>query len=156
MTHEARPGGGPIVLVDIDGRRAMWCAGRLYGDEELVREARLAAVASSAVPLHPFAPPVIASLESPLGAAAALASYMPGRARIVEAPGEVWDRISVGGCLDPPDSEPSLWLRPGERFGERPGKRVALSPRSGDLPLPTRGRRILLCANAPRPGSLPA
>ena len=93
--------GGAVVSLNIDGKTAAWCDGQLSGDPDVLRSARVAAEVALPVPLHLFAPPVVAGLDTPAGAAAALASYKVGRARIVEAPDEVWDLISVGdGCLD--------------------------------------------------------
>lgn len=96
----------PIVVVDCDGRRAMWDGTDFWGDGLIVRYARLAATAGHRVDILGHVP-VIAGDRDALGATAALCAYSPGRTVIVEHPesvGRVIDEALSGHGIFLPDS----------------------------------------------------
>lgn len=105
--------GGPAVAVDIDGEVLTWHDGRLVGNEDSKKRARNASELGLEVSLLWGIPPVKANLEPNgdqydyVGIAAALVSVSPGRAVLIEFPGEVEEYLSK---WDVPDSE----VAPGE------------------------------------------
>jgi hypothetical protein len=113
------PEHGPIVAVDVDGEVLMWCQGQITGPRDLRLAALAAGHTGERVPLGHDGPLVTADLgrdEDALetGAeprrpdfvaiAAALTAASPGRARLIEAPVEVW------AALDLPPLPPTVTI----------------------------------------------
>jgi hypothetical protein len=86
------------VEIDIDGKRAYWHDGMFAGDPDILAEALLSVDIQASFQLG-FAD-VTAGDDTPLGAAAALASYKPGRARFLTLPSNVAEEL-YGGHNDP-------------------------------------------------------
>lgn len=86
------------VEIDIDGKRAAWYNGMFTGDPDILAEALVSVDIQASFQLG-FAD-VTAGDDTPLGAAAALASYKPGRARFLTLPGDVAEEL-YGGHNDP-------------------------------------------------------
>jgi hypothetical protein len=86
------------VTVDIDGKTASWVDGMFTGDPDLLADAFLSVDLQMTVQLG-FAD-ITAGHDTPLGAAAALAAYKPGRARFLTLPAGVSEHI-YGGHNDP-------------------------------------------------------
>jgi hypothetical protein len=86
------------VTVDIDGKTATWADGWFTGDPDLLAEAALSVEIQASFQLG-FAD-VTAGDDTALGAAAALASYKPGRARFLTLPADVAKEL-YGGHNDP-------------------------------------------------------
>lgn len=82
---------GPVCVVEIDERRVAWCNSEFYGDEELAKYARRSALFREKIELHRCF--LTAGFLTPLEAVAAMSSYCPERAIIVEAPAEVSEYI---------------------------------------------------------------
>lgn len=78
---------GPTISVETDGKVAAWCDGHFRGDQEILNEARFNIKLGYQFQL--FGAWVTCGGDTPLGVAAALCSYKPGRARLLEAPAEV-------------------------------------------------------------------
>ena len=78
---------GPTVAVAVGDLRSAWNGGVFAGDRELADWARQQAEAGGSVQAFGVELPVDNS--TPAGALAAMASYDPGRAVVVEAPDEV-------------------------------------------------------------------
>lgn len=89
---------GPTLSVETDGLAAAWCDGHWRGDEEISKEARFNVEIGYEYRL--FGTWVKCSEDTPLGVAAALCSYLPGRALLQQAPQDVIDTLLPGrGCL---------------------------------------------------------
>lgn len=86
------------VEIDIDGKKAAWHDGSFSGDPDILAEAFLSVDVQASFQLG-FAD-VTAGDDTPLGAAAALAAYKPGRARFLSLPAEVSEEL-YGGHNDP-------------------------------------------------------
>lgn len=96
MTSSERPlSDEPVVSARWKGRTIVWRAGVLTGDAEMVAAARSAAAAAAMVDLTTAGPKITASLDDPIGAAAALIASAPGRASLVHAPVQVWNLIDA-------------------------------------------------------------
>lgn len=93
-----------MVSVENDGLVAAWCEGHFRGDPEILDEARRNIEIGYEYRL--FNAWVKCSSDSPIGIAAALCSYRPGRAVIQEAPPEVWALVP-STCL-PEAGEPNV------------------------------------------------
>lgn len=87
---------GPTVSVETDGLAGAWCDGHFRGDKEILDEARRNIEIGYEYRL--FNTWVKCGDDSPLGIAAALCSYKPGRALIKQGPDEVWALVPTG-CL---------------------------------------------------------
>lgn len=85
--HGTRYNTGPAVGANVDGLHGGWCNGIFAGDQDLVKDARFAALIGAQVDLGEVT--VTASADTPLGAVAALAWRCPGRLVVTEAPEEV-------------------------------------------------------------------
>lgn len=86
------------VVVDIDGKSAAWTDGWFTGDPDILAEALLSVELKASFQLG-FAD-VTAGDDTALAAAAALASYKPGRARFLTLPADVAAEL-YGGHNDP-------------------------------------------------------
>jgi hypothetical protein len=95
---------GPTIAVETDGLVGAWCDGHFRGDPELLNEARFNIKLGYQYQL--FGTWVTCGDDNPLGIAAALCSYKPGRARLLEAPEDVIAVLSfddyLGGAPDVP------------------------------------------------------
>jgi hypothetical protein len=91
---------GPLVSISVDGRGAAWCDGQFSGDCEILAFARRAA--DIGMECHLYGQNIVADNETPLGAAAALMGYSPGRSLLVEAPNDVRQTIAAGMSWDDP------------------------------------------------------
>lgn len=87
---------GEVTAVDIDGSILLHVDGIIHGSKELRMRVWVAILTSESVPLVHGEQPVSASLDSPLGVAAALVSASPGRARLIAAPQSVWSHLTAG------------------------------------------------------------
>lgn len=85
-----------VISVENDGLAAAWCDGHFRGDPEILKEARFNIELGYEYRI--FNAWVKCSDSSPVGIAAALCSYRPGRALIVQAPEEV-SAIVPSSCL---------------------------------------------------------
>lgn len=93
----ARKSQEPIIVVGYGSKIAGWVGvpgGRLMGDEEVVKAARLAAAIKLETPMyrHLFTAP--AQIDDPknlLGVFAAFYSYDQERIRLLKAPRELWE-----------------------------------------------------------------
>ncbi len=85
-----------VISVETDGLVGAWCDGHFRGDQVLLDEARRNIEIGYEYRL--FGTWVKCGDDTPLGIAAALCSYKPGRALIKQAPAEVWALVP-GGCL---------------------------------------------------------
>lgn len=86
------------VVVEIDGELLTWVNGSISGKKELLDDVKLFASLGKHVDITPMGPIVraqIDNIENPMGALAALISVSPGRARILEVPQNVLDRLPV-------------------------------------------------------------
>lgn len=92
---------GPLIAVSVDGRGAAWCDGQFSGDPEVVSMAKIAL--STKLPVEVFGQELLAEPDTPVGIAAALFAYSPGRTVIVEAPDEVIDTLAAGMAWDHPE-----------------------------------------------------
>ncbi|HEX9229321.1 MAG TPA: hypothetical protein VF885_22205 [Arthrobacter sp.] len=88
---------GPVIAVENDGLAAAWCNSHYRGDPEIIDEARFNIKIGYEYRL--FGAWVKCGNDTPLGIAAALCSYRPGRALLRQAPAEVLDALMPGGCL---------------------------------------------------------
>lgn len=78
---------GPVVAVIVDDLAAAWCDGVWTGDDELIDAAEFAILAKMTYVLHGVE--VVAGDRDPMGIAAALGSFMPGRTIFTACPPEV-------------------------------------------------------------------
>jgi hypothetical protein len=78
---------GPIVAVIVDNLAAAWCDGVWTGDDEIIDAAKFAILAKMTYVLHGVE--VVASDQDPMGIAAALGSFRPGRTIFTACPLEV-------------------------------------------------------------------
>lgn len=85
----------PIVVVDCDGRRAMWDGTDFWGDGLIATHARRAALVGHQVDVLGRVP-VVAGTGDALAATAALCAYDPGRTIIVDNPEEVGRVLDAG------------------------------------------------------------
>lgn len=92
---------GAVVAVSINGRGAAWCDGIFSGDQEIVEAAKRAVLIDQEVTV--FGCDIIARDDDPVGAAAALAAYLPGRAIFTENPPEVTAIFDAGMSWDRPE-----------------------------------------------------
>ncbi|HEX9087340.1 MAG TPA: hypothetical protein VF867_07440 [Arthrobacter sp.] len=110
-TTGAKPGApqkyelGPTISVETDGFAGAWCDNHFRGDPEILNEARRNIEIGYEYRL--YGAWVKCGDDTPLGIAAALCSYRPGRALIQQAPKEVWDALRAGGCI-PEGGEPNV------------------------------------------------
>jgi hypothetical protein len=86
------------IEIDIDGKAAAWTDGAFTGDPDILADAILSVEIGASFQLG-FAH-VTAGDDTPLGAAAALASHKPGRARFLTLPNDVAEHL-YGGHSDP-------------------------------------------------------
>lgn len=86
-----------LVAISIEGKGAAWCDGIYTGDPEIVAHAKRAEDIGVEVPigLNTY----LAHPHDALGALAAIMSYKPGRAFIVQAPEDV--RLVIESGLEP-------------------------------------------------------
>lgn len=88
--------------MNINGRGAAWCDGVFSGDQEIVKHARKVVDAELEVDVRGLMIP--ASADSAVGAFAAMFSYNPDQAVLVEAPDEVFEVELEGISWDNPGS----------------------------------------------------
>lgn len=89
------------MSVSINGRGAAWCDGIFAGDKEIVKDAKRAVDISQEVTV--MGCNLIAQDDNPVGAAAALAAHLPGRAIFPECPPEVTAVFDAGMSWDRPE-----------------------------------------------------
>lgn len=85
LTHQT----GDVIAVSIDGLGIAWCDGIFAGDQELVENAKLNARLSR--PIELFRCDLVCDASTPLGALAAMASWNPGRAVLIQSTDEIND-----------------------------------------------------------------
>lgn len=85
-----------LVSVETDGKATAWCEGHFRGAPEILKEARINIEIDYEYRL--FNVWVTCSADNPVGIAAALCSYRPGRELIQGGPKEVW-ALAPAGCV---------------------------------------------------------
>lgn len=88
---------GPTIAVENDGLVAAWTDGHFRGDKEIIKEARFNIELGYEYRL--FSAWVKCGEDTPLGVAAALCSYRPGRALLVRATEDVFATLMPEGCI---------------------------------------------------------
>lgn len=86
---------GPTIAVRTEGRVAAWCGGHFRGDPEILKEARFNIKLGYEYQLSRVW--VKCGDDTPLGIAAALCSYKPGRADLRSAPEDVMRQLAREG-----------------------------------------------------------
>lgn len=95
----ARKSQEPIIVVGYGNKVAGWVGvpgGRLMGDEDVVKAARLAAAINLETPMYRHLFTAKAKIEDPndfLGVFAAFYAYDQERIRLLKAPKDLWDTL---------------------------------------------------------------
>lgn len=85
---------GPVVAAIVDDYAVSWCDGVWTGDDVLIDAAAFAILAKMTYLLH--GAEVVAGDQDPLGIAAAIGSFCPGRTIFTTCPPEVTRAFSRG------------------------------------------------------------